>query len=144
MRISDWSSDVCSSDLKYLGWLEACPNLDCPPFGTPFAAIFGPGCTEDATTTMMQALWLDDTQPLPPNGLGGPSPVLAHSAAAYCNPQFFGKSTYGLAPDEVVQLVVRMIPPDPFGLKDILEPMHERGSRLRKTGRAPVCTPLTN
>src|SRR3546814_5161402 len=66
---------------KYLGWLEACPNLDCPPFGTPFAAIFGPGCTEDATTTMMQALWLDDTPPLPPNGLGGPSPVLAHSAA---------------------------------------------------------------
>src|SRR3546814_14832092 len=84
---------------KYLGWLEACPNLDCPPFGTPFAAIFGPGCTEDATTTMMQALWLDDTPPLPPNGLGGPSPVLAHSAAAYCNAQFFGKSPYGLAPD---------------------------------------------
>src|SRR3546814_13869964 len=108
MRISDWSSDVCSSDLKYLGWLEACPNLDCPPFGTPFAAIFGPGCTEDATTTMMQALWLDDTPPLPPNGLGGPSPVLAHSAAAYCNAQFFGKSTYGLAPDEVVQLVVSL------------------------------------
>src|SRR3546814_14798923 len=58
---------------KYLGWLEACPNLDCPPFGTPFAAIFGPGCTEDATTTMMQALWLDEKPPLPPNGLGGPS-----------------------------------------------------------------------
>src|SRR3546814_21096536 len=119
---------------RSLGWLEACPNLDCPPFGTPFAAIFGPGCTEDATTTMMQALWLDDTPPLPPNGLGGPSPVLAHSAAAYCNAQFFGKSTYGLAPDEVVQLVVSMITTDPFGLKAIPATMKIGRASWRESG----------
>lgn len=111
----------------YLSWLEAYPALDSPPFGTPFAAIFGEGCTEDPSTTMMQALWLDDSPPLPPDGAGGPSPVLAHSAAAYCNAYFFGKSTYGLTPEEVVELVVSMINTDPLGLKDILEAMNERG-----------------
>src|SRR3546814_1381079 len=94
--------------------LENYPNLESPPFGTSFAQIFGPGCTEDPTTTMMQALWLDDTPPLPPDGSGGSSPVLAHSVAAYCNAHFFGKSTYGLSPDEVVELVVSMITTDPF------------------------------
>src|SRR5690606_29013155 len=112
---------------NYLTWLEAYPSLDSPPFGTPFAAVFGEGCTEDPTTTMMQALWLDDTPPLSPSGLDGPSPVLAHSAAAYCNAHYFGKSTYGLAPEEVVELVISMINTDPLGLKDILETMNERG-----------------
>lgn len=112
---------------NYLALLENYPNLESPPFGTSFAQIFGPGCTEDPTTTMMQALWLDDTPPLPPDGSGGSSPVLAHSVAAYCNAHYFGKSTYGLSPDEVVELVVSMITTDPFGLKDLLEAMNERG-----------------
>jgi hypothetical protein len=111
----------------YLNWLKNYPGLDSPPFGTSFAAIFGAGFTQDSTTTMMQALWLDDTPPLPPAGTGGPSPILAHSAAAYCNAHEFGKSTYGLSPQEVVELVASMILIDPYGLKDLLQRMNERG-----------------
>jgi hypothetical protein len=111
----------------YLYWLDTYPNLDCPPFGMSFAGIFGSGFTQDYTTTMMQALWLDDSPPLPPDGAGGSSPVLAHSAAAYCNAHEFGKSLYGLSPQEVIDLVASMILVDPFGLKDILEAMNERG-----------------
>jgi hypothetical protein len=76
---------------------------------------------------MMQALWLDDTPPFPPDGAGGSSPVLAHSAAAYCNAHEFGKNTYGLSPQEVIDLVASMILVDPNGLKDLLETMNERG-----------------
>ena len=110
----------------YLDWLHWYPNFDSPPFGTPFAAIFGPGFTQNPTTTMMQALWLDDQPPLPPDGAGGSSPVLAHCAAAYCNAHEFGKNSYGLSPQEVVELVASMLLTDPFGLKDLLETMNER------------------
>lgn len=109
---------------EYLEMLSWYPQ--CPPFGTPFADIFGSGLTQDANTTMMQALWLDDTPPLPPAGSGGPSPVLAHSAAAYLNACEFGKDRYGLTPQELVELVVSMILTDPFKLKDILETLNSR------------------
>jgi hypothetical protein len=110
----------------YQGWLNYFP--DCPPFGTPFSQIFGSGLTQNPYTTMMQALWLDDTPPLPPDGAGGSSPVLAHSAAAYCNARFYSKSRYGLSPQEVVDLVASMILVDPEGLKDLLEAMNSRSS----------------
>lgn len=109
---------------NYLKSLKYFPQ--CPPFGTPFAAIFGSGLTQDPNTTMMQALWLDDTPPLPPAGSGGPSPVLAHSAAAYLNACEFGKDRYGLSPQGVVELVVSMILTDPLRLKEILEALNSR------------------
>ncbi|MGF1630426.1 MAG: hypothetical protein ACFCUT_13210 [Kiloniellaceae bacterium] len=108
---------------QYLDWLKRYPNLDSPPFGTAFSDVFGSGFTQDHTTTMMQALWLADS----PSGSGGPAPILAHCAAAYCNAYEFGKSTFGLSPQEVVDLVASMIHVDPFGLKDLLEAMNERG-----------------
>ncbi len=111
----------------YLEMLENYPGLDSPPFGTPFSAIFAPGLTQDSTTTMMQALWLDDAPPLPPVGSGGPSPVLAHSAAAYCNAHEFGKEGFGYSPSEIVEMVVTRILVDPFGLKDDLEMLNQRG-----------------
>jgi hypothetical protein len=112
---------------NYLYRLNRYPNLDSPPFGANFGTTFGGRFTQDASTTMMQALWLDDSPPLPPDGAGGSSPVLAHSAAAYCNAHEFGKSTYGLSPQEVIDLVASMILVDPNGLKDLLETMNERG-----------------
>lgn len=97
-------------------------------FGTLFSTIFGDGYTENPNTTMMQALWLDDTPPLPPEGLGGPSPVLAHSAAAWFNAHEFGEEAYGLSPERVVELVQSMMLTDPLGLKELFEALNARGA----------------
>lgn len=110
----------------YLAMLDAYPGLDSPPFGTSFAEVFGPGLTEEPATTMMHALWLDDTPPLPPEGAGGPSPVLAHSAAAWLNANEFGPEAYGLSPERVIELVNEMILTDPLGLKSMLETLNSR------------------
>ena len=74
------------------------------------------------------ALWLDDTPPLPPVGMGGPSPVLAHSVAAWLNANEFGEEAFGLTPDGVIALVQSKILTDPFGLKDTLEQLNSRGA----------------
>ncbi len=111
----------------YLTMLENYPGLDSPPFGTPFSEVFGSGLTQDPTTTMMQALWLDDAPPLPPTGSGGSSPVLAHSAAAYLNAHEFGREVYGYSPQEIVDLVASRILTEPFLLKDDLEMLNQRG-----------------
>lgn len=97
-------------------------------FGTLFSAIFGEGYTTNPDTTLMQALWLDDTPPLPPVGMGGPSPVLAHSVAAWLNANEFGEEAFGLTPDGVIALVQSKILTDPFGLKDTLEQLNSRGA----------------
>lgn len=111
---------------EYLENLQTFPDPS-SFFGTLFSAIFGPGYTENPNTTMMQALWLDDTPPLPPVGVGGPSPVLAHSAAAWLNANEFGPEAYGLSPEKVVELVQSLILTDPIGLKDTLEMLNTRG-----------------
>lgn len=103
----------------YLHWLDY--YYPGPPFGTPFAQIFGVGLTADPELTMMQALWLDDTA-----SSGGSAPVLAHCVAAYLNASHFGKSRYGMSPQEAVELVSSMLPSNPEGLKDILEVMNSR------------------
>lgn len=110
---------------EYLAKLETYPDPDWF-FGTLFSEIFGEGYTENPYTTMMQALWLDDTPPLPPEGLGGPSPVVAHSAAAWFNANEFGPEAYGLSPEGVIELVQSMMLTDPLGLKDILEALNSR------------------
>jgi hypothetical protein len=58
--------------------------------------------------------------------MGGSSPVLAHSAAAWLNATKFGKEAYGLTADEVVDLVQTMILTNPFELKDTLEMLNSR------------------
>jgi hypothetical protein len=112
---------------EYLANLATYPEPE-SFFGTLFSTIFGDGYTENPNTTMMQALWLDDTPPLPPEGLGGPSPVLAHSAAAWFNAHEFGEEAYGLSPGGVVELVQSMMLTDPLGLKEILEALNVRGA----------------
>ncbi|HEX9802909.1 MAG TPA: hypothetical protein VGB35_06620 [Gammaproteobacteria bacterium] len=109
-------------------YLENLENYPEPSsfFGTLFSEKFGDGYTENPNTTIMQALWLDDTPPLPPEGLGGPSPVLAHSAAAWLNANEFKKEGYGLSPEEVVALVQRLMRTDPITLKDTLEMLNSR------------------
>ncbi len=109
----------------YLYNLQTYPQLDSPPFGTPFSYIFGSGYTTDPTTTMMQALWLDDEPPGPPIGLGGPSPVLAHSAAAWLNANEFGLESYGMSPQQVIDMVQNMILTDPYGLKTTFETLNQ-------------------
>lgn len=109
----------------YLSNLQTYPGLDSPPFGTPFSAIFGSGYTTEPKTTIMQALWLDDSPPGPPVGAGGPSPVLAHSAAAWLNAKEFGIEAYGLSPQQVIDMVQSMILTDPYGLKDTLEMLNQ-------------------
>ncbi len=117
-----WSNYYKIKDAeKYLEWLSRYPGLDSPPFGTSFREIFGSGYTQVSTTTCMQALWLDDS------GSSGPAPVLAHCVAAYCNAREFGSTRFGLSPYGVVEFVQSMISVDPYGLKDILEAMNERG-----------------
>jgi hypothetical protein len=111
---------------EYLANLASYPQPE-SFFGTLFSSVFGEGYTQKPDTTLMQALWLDDTPPLPPEGLGGPSPVLAHSAAAWFNANEFGEEAYGLSPDGVVELVQRMMRTDPLGLKTILETLNSRG-----------------
>lgn len=111
---------------EYLAQLESYPEPDWF-FGTLFSEVFGEGYSENPNTTMMQAVWLDDTPPLPPEGLGGPSPVLAHSAAAWFNANEFGEEAYGLSPEAVVELVQRLMLTDPIGLKDTLEELNTRG-----------------
>ena len=83
------------------------------PFGTPFAAIFGPGLTDDPDLTMMQALWIP--------------PYLAHAAAAWLNANEFTKEEYGMTPAEVVTFVQNNILADPTGLKNTLEMLNDRG-----------------
>jgi len=110
---------------EYLANLATYPEPE-SFFGTLFSAIFGEGYSENPDTTMMQALWLDDTPPLPPVGMGGPSPVLAHSAAAWFNAHEFGPEAYGLSPEKVVELVQSMMLTDPQGLLEILVKLNER------------------
>lgn len=121
------------NSLKIAAAEEYLANLATHPhpesfFGTLFSTIFGVGYTESPNTTMMQALWLDDTPPLPPEGLGGPEPVVAHSAAAWFNATEFGEEAYGLSPERVIELVQSMMLTNPLGLKDILEPLNMHSS----------------
>lgn len=103
----------------YLNWLAN--DYPGPPFGRPFASIFGADLTTDPELTLMQALWLDDTA-----SSGGPAPVLAHCVAAYLNASYFGKSRYGMSPQEVVELVNNMIVGEWEELKDLLQAMNSR------------------
>jgi hypothetical protein len=110
-------------------YLEQLANYPEPTsfFGTPFAEIFGPGCTTNPDLTMMQALWHDDGHPWPPTDLGGPSPVLAHSAAAWLNAnKFSSEEAYGYSPEKIVELVQTMIRSDALVLKAMLEELNER------------------
>ena len=104
---------------------EEWPNS--PPFGTPFASVFGSGLTTDPNGTMMQCLWLDDSPPAAEGGMPPPSPVLAHCAAAWLNAHHFGIDSFGMSPEGVVQFVQENMLVDPIGMKDTLEMMNERG-----------------
>lgn len=108
---------------EYKSWLTYYPNSS-PPFGTKFSDIFGSGLTHDNKTTCMQALCSNSTTTY---GSGGSSPILAHCVAAYCNAREFGKSDFGLSPQELADLVASMMRTDPLGLQDILEEMNSRG-----------------
>ncbi len=113
---------------EYIEWLDQSPNLDhTPPFGTPFSEIFGPGIAQDDKLTLMQALWLDEESPHPPSGNAGPSPLLAHIAAAYCNACEYGKQYYGLSRQDVVDKVTRDIHRDPFKLEEQLRMLNDQG-----------------
>lgn len=112
---------------QYLEWLSRYPTLDSPPFGTPFAEIFGEGIASNLQLTLMQALWLDEEPPYQPSGGTGPQPLLAHIAAAYCNACQFGKESYGYGPDELVDKVVSEFHLDPLGLEERLRLMNDQG-----------------
>lgn len=112
---------------RYLYWLDRYPGLDSPPFGNRFSEVFGSGIASDYKLTIMQALWLDDESPHPPSGNDGPSPLLAHCAAAYCNACEYGEDSYGLSPRDVVDMVRREIGSDPFGLEEKLRLMNDQG-----------------
>jgi len=112
---------------EYLYWLNRYPGLDSPPFGTRFSEIFGSGIAQDDKLTVMQALWLDEESPYPPSGNDGPTPLLAHSAAAYCNACEYGEDSFGLSPRGVVELVSSEIRYDPFGLEEMLRMMNDQG-----------------
>jgi hypothetical protein len=75
----------------------------------------------------MQALWLDEESPQPPSGNAGPTPLLAHSAAAYCNACEYGEESFGLSPRGVVDMVKDHIYSDPFGLEEMLRMMNDQG-----------------
>ena len=112
---------------EYLYWLRRYPGLDSPPFGTRFSDVFGSGIAQDDKLTVMQALWLDEESPYPPSGNDGPTPLLAHSAAAYCNACEYGEDSFGLSPRGVVELVSSEIRYDPFGLEEMLRMMNDQG-----------------
>ncbi|WP_340118835.1 hypothetical protein [Pelagibius sp. 7325] len=112
---------------EYLYWLDRYPGLDSPPFGTRFSEVFGGNIAQDSRLTLMQALWLDEESPYPPSGNAGPTPLLAHSAAAYCNACEYGEESFGLSPRGVVDLVKDHIYSDPFGLEEMLRMMNDQG-----------------
>jgi hypothetical protein len=112
---------------EYLEWLERYPGLDSPPFGTPFAEIFGDGIADDPQLTLMQALWLDESSPYPPSDNGGPNPLIAHIAAAYCNACEFGKESFGYTPDGIVEKVRSEFHLDPIALEEHLRLINEQG-----------------
>ena len=89
--------------------------------------MFGSGIASDSKLTIMQALWLDDESPQPPSGNNGPSPLLAHAAAAYCNACEYGESSFGLSPWDVVNLVRTEIGSDPYGLEEKLRYLNDQG-----------------
>jgi len=112
---------------EYLYWLYRYPGLDSPPFGTRFVEVFGTGIAQDSKLTVMQALWLDEESPYPPSGNAGPSPLIAHCAAAYMNACEYGEDSFGLSPRGVVDLVNDEIRSDPYGLEDMLRMMNDQG-----------------
>lgn len=112
---------------NYLYMLDRYPSQDSPPFGTRFSEVFGSGIASNSKLTIMQALWLDEESPHPPSGNDGPSPLLAHCAAAYCNASEYGENSFGLSPWDVVNLVRREIGIDPWGLEEKLRFMNDQG-----------------
>jgi hypothetical protein len=112
---------------EYLTWLRRYPNLDSPPFGTPFSEVFGHGIASDSKLTVMQALWLDDQSPHPPSGNAGPAPLIAHCAAAYCNASEYGKDRFGLSPRDVVDKVNNDIHSRPYRLEEELRLLNSQG-----------------
>ena len=112
---------------EYLEWLDQYPHLDSPPFGSPFAEIFGDGIADTLELTLMQALWLDEESPYPPSDNGGANPLLAHIAAAYCNACEFGKQSFGYTPDEIAEKVRSEFYLDPFTLEEHLRLINDQG-----------------
>lgn len=112
---------------EYLYWLDRYPGLDSPPFGTKFSDIFGGGIAQDSKLTVMQALWLDEDSPYPPSGNQGPTPLLAHCAAAFCNACEYGESSFGMSARDLVDMVRSEIYSNPFHLEDMLRLMNDQG-----------------
>ena len=112
---------------NYLSMLYRYPGLDSPPFGTRISEVFGSGIASDSKLTLMQALWLDDESPHAPSGSGGPSPLLAHCAAAYCNACEYDADSFGLSPWDVVNLVRSEIGRDAYGLEEKLRYLNDQG-----------------
>jgi hypothetical protein len=112
---------------EYLYWLDRYPGLDSPPFGTKFTEVFGSGIADDHKLTVMQALWLDEESPQPPSGNEGPTPLLAHCAAAFCNACEYGESSFGMSTRDLVDMVRSEIYSNPFQLEDMLRLMNDQG-----------------
>jgi hypothetical protein len=75
----------------------------------------------------MQALWLDEESPQPPSGNEGPTPLLAHCAAAFCNACEYGESSFGMSTRDLVDMVRSEIYSNPFQLEDMLRLMNDQG-----------------
>src|SRR3546814_1140025 len=92
MRISDWSSDVCSSDLNQSGWIRG-RNQD-GSWATPFNPYkWGDAFTEGNALHYSWAV-MQDVQGLM-NLMGGREKFVERLDAIFTAPPIFDESYYG-------------------------------------------------